>query len=69
MLSKKIREGLIKLDSLLQSFSNQVPVHSIAVLKVTFVDNSVLCYSSIEFEINGLVTGATKDALVVSNYN
>ena len=53
----------------MQSFSNQVPVYGIAVLNVTFVDNPVLCYSSIEFEINGLVTGATKDALVVSNYN
>ena len=53
----------------MQSFSIQGPVYGIAVLNVTFVENPVMCYSSIEFEINGLVTGATKDALVVSNYN
>ena len=68
-ISKKIREGTIKLDSLLQSLPKQVPVYDIAVLNVTFVDNPVLCNSSIEFGINSLVTGTTKDAFAVSNYN
>ena len=68
-ISKKIRERKIKLDSLLQLLPKQVPVYSIAVLNVTFVDNPVLCNSSIEFEINGIVTGTAKDAFVVSNYN
>ncbi|KAF3963979.1 hypothetical protein CMV_011687 [Castanea mollissima] len=66
-ISKKIREGIIKLDSSLQSIPKQVPVYSIAFLNVTFVDNPVMINSSIEFEINGLVTA--KDAFVVSNYN
>ena len=66
-ISKKIREGIIKLDSSLQSIPKQVPVYSIAVLNVTFVDNPVMSNSSIEFEINGLVTA--KVAFVVSNYN
>ena len=68
-ISKKIRERKIKLDSLLQLLPKQVPVYSIAVLNVTFVDNPVLCNSSVEFEINGIVTGTAKDAFVVSNYN
>ena len=65
----KIRERITKLDSLLQSLPKQVPVYSIAVLNVTFVDNPVLCNSSIEFEINGIVTGTARDAFVFSNYN
>jgi lipopolysaccharide-binding protein len=66
-ISKKIREGIIKLDSLLQSIPKEIPVYHTAVLNVTFVDNPVLSNSSIEFEINGLVTA--KDAVLVSNYN
>ncbi|KAE8125467.1 hypothetical protein FH972_020272 [Carpinus fangiana] len=66
-ISKKIREGIIKLDSLLQSIPKEIPVYRTAVLNVTFVDNPVLSNSSIEFEINGLVTA--KDAVLVSNYN
>ncbi|KAK7860301.1 g-type lectin s-receptor-like serine/threonine-protein kinase lecrk3 [Quercus suber] len=42
--------------------------YTIAVLNAT-VANPVLCNSSIEFEIKGLVTGTAKDAFVVSNYN
>ena len=30
---------------------------------------AVLCNSSIEFEIKGLVTGTAEDAFVVSNYS
>ncbi|KAG7957739.1 hypothetical protein I3843_11G190300 [Carya illinoinensis] len=66
-ISNKIREGIIKLDSLLQSLPEHIPVYSIAVLNVTFVDNPVLSNSSIEFDINGLVT--SKDAVLVSNHN
>ncbi|XP_062168532.1 putative BPI/LBP family protein At1g04970 isoform X3 [Alnus glutinosa] len=66
-ISKKIREGIIKLDSLLQSLPKEFPVYGTAVLNVTFVDNPVLSNSSIEFDINGLVTA--KDAVLVSNYN
>ena len=44
-------------------------MYKIAVSNATFVANPVLCNSSIEFEIKGLVTGTAKDAFVVSNYN
>lgn len=66
-ISKKIREGVMKLDSLLQSLPSKIPVYDIAVLNVTFVDNPVLSNSSVEFEINGLVT--SKDAVLASDYN
>ena len=44
-------------------------MYKIAVSNATFVANPVLCNSSIEFEIKGLVTGIAKDAFVVSNYS
>ena len=53
-ISEKIREGILKLDSLLQSLPKQIPVYDIAEMNVTFVRNPVLSNSSIEFEINGL---------------
>lgn len=55
-ISKKIKDGMVKLDSLLQSLPKQFPVDHVAALNVTFVDNPVLSNSSIEFEINGLFT-------------
>lgn len=51
----------------MQSLPKEFPVYGTAVLNVTFVDNPVLSNSSIEFDINGLVTA--KDAVLVSNYN
>ncbi|KAF4395911.1 hypothetical protein G4B88_028081 [Cannabis sativa] len=55
-MSKKIEEGITKLDSLLQSLPKQIQVYDIAAMNVTFVGKPVLSKSSIEFEINGLFT-------------
>uniref|UniRef100_A0A803QCE2 Lipid-binding serum glycoprotein C-terminal domain-containing protein n=1 Tax=Cannabis sativa TaxID=3483 RepID=A0A803QCE2_CANSA len=55
-MSKKIGEGITKLDSLLQSLPKQIQVYDIAAMNVTFVGKPVLSKSSIEFEINGLFT-------------
>ncbi|XVE80455.1 hypothetical protein DITRI_Ditri14bG0141000 [Diplodiscus trichospermus] len=63
---KKIREGIIKLDSLLQSLPKEMQVNDVVALNVTFVDDPLLSDSSIELEINGLFTGA--DGTSVSNY-
>lgn len=63
---KKIREGIIKLDSLLQSLPKQMQVNGVVALNVTFMDDPVLSNSSVELEINGLFTGA--DGVSVSNY-
>ncbi|GLT83609.1 hypothetical protein SLE2022_018870 [Rubroshorea leprosula] len=65
-VSKKIREGMIKLDSLLQSLPRQIRVNSIAALNVTFTSSPVLSDSSVELEINGLITGA--DEILVSRH-
>ncbi|KAK6229788.1 hypothetical protein SCA6_018739 [Theobroma cacao] len=62
---KKIREGIIKLDSLLQSLPKQMQVNGVVALNVTFMDDPVLSNSSVKLEINGLFTGA--DGVSVSN--
>ncbi|MBA0632559.1 hypothetical protein Godav_001271 [Gossypium davidsonii] len=63
---KKIKEGMIKLDSLLQSLPKQLQVNSVVALNVTFMDDPLLTNSSVELEINGLFNGA--DEISVSNY-
>ncbi|KAH0987526.1 hypothetical protein GBA52_014703 [Prunus armeniaca] len=67
-ISKKIREGIMKLDSLLQSLPKQIALDDIAALNVTFVGNPVFNNSSIEFQINGLFM-APNDDFASSLYN
>lgn len=55
-ISKKIKEGIGKLDTRLQSLPKQFPVDHIGSLNITFAGNPVLTTSSIEFTINGLFT-------------
>ncbi|KAK9938673.1 hypothetical protein M0R45_015396 [Rubus argutus] len=62
-ISKKVREGIMKLDSLLQSLPKQIKLDDIAALNVTLVDNPVLSNSSIEFQINGLFTAPIDDSV------
>jgi len=62
-ISKKIKEEIVKLDSLLQSLPKQIPIDHVAALNATFVDSPVLSNSFIELEINGLFT-ATDDFAV-----
>lgn len=64
-VSKRIREGIIKLDSLLQSVPKEIPVDHVAALNVTFVKDPVSSNSSIDFEINGLFTA--KDGIPAPN--
>lgn len=67
-ISKKIKEEIVKLDSLLQSLPKQIPIDHVAALNATFVDSPVLSNSFIELEINGLFT-ATDDFAVPRNYD
>lgn len=53
-ISKKIKEGISKLDSRLQSLPKQVSVDHVSAMNVTFTGNPVLVNSSIEIDINGL---------------
>ncbi|KAJ8754852.1 hypothetical protein K2173_015364 [Erythroxylum novogranatense] len=59
-VSKKLREGIGKLDSRLQSLPKQIPVDHVAALNVTFVDNPRFSNSSVGFKINGLFTAVDK---------
>ncbi|KAE9584124.1 putative bactericidal permeability-increasing protein, alpha/beta [Lupinus albus] len=67
-ISKKIRDGITQLDTLLQSLPKTVSLDKTAVLNVSFVGNPVLTNSSIELEINGLFTGTSK-VLVPQTYH
>lgn len=67
-ITKKLEEGISKLDSLLQSLPKEIPVDDHASLNITFVDNPLLTSSSIEFDINGLFT-ARKKASIPNFYN
>lgn len=61
-IAKKVDEGIMKLDSSLQSLPKQIELDDIASLNVTLVDNPVLSNSSIEFQINGLFTTPIDDS-------
>ncbi|KAJ6965929.1 hypothetical protein NC652_003723 [Populus alba x Populus x berolinensis] len=67
-ISNKIKEEIVKLDSLLQSLPKQIPIDHVAALNATFVDSPALSNSFIELEINGLFT-ATDDFAVPRNYD
>lgn len=56
-VSKNIREGMQRLDSLLQALPKNVQLNSLAALNVTFTDSPVLSDSSVKLEIDGLLTG------------
>ncbi|KAK4341879.1 hypothetical protein RND71_037695 [Anisodus tanguticus] len=55
-ISKKLKEGIVKLDSLLQSLSKEIPIRNIAALNVTFVGNPQFRDSSLTLSINGLIS-------------
>ncbi|KAK6919274.1 Lipid-binding serum glycoprotein, N-terminal [Dillenia turbinata] len=59
-ITKKLTEGIIKLDSLLQALPKEVPVYDDAALNVTFVNDPFVNNSSISLEIDGLLTKARK---------
>ncbi|XP_022981450.1 putative BPI/LBP family protein At1g04970 isoform X2 [Cucurbita maxima] len=66
-ISKKIKEGVVKLDSSLGSLPREISLAHVAVLNVTFVGSPVLSSSSIEFKIDGLFSPLNKT--IVSSYN
>ncbi|KAJ9686598.1 hypothetical protein PVL29_015462 [Vitis rotundifolia] len=62
-IAKKLKEGIVKLDSFLQALPKEIPVDDIASLNVTFVNDPLLSNSSIGFDINGLFTRANATTL------
>ncbi|OVA10069.1 Lipid-binding serum glycoprotein [Macleaya cordata] len=65
-ITKKMKEGIAKLDSLLQTLPKEIPVDDVASLNITFVNEPVLTASYIGFDINGLFTAA--DNISVPTY-
>ncbi|KAL6999996.1 hypothetical protein U1Q18_001146 [Sarracenia purpurea var. burkii] len=61
-ITKKLEEGVSKLDSFLQSLPKEIKVDDTASLNVTFVNDLSLSNSSIGLEINGLFARKSKDA-------
>ncbi|XP_042477445.1 putative BPI/LBP family protein At1g04970 [Macadamia integrifolia] len=59
-ITKKIKEGITKLDSLLKALPKEIHVDEIAALNVTFVNEPAFSNSSIGFEIDGLFSAADK---------
>ncbi|KAL9661388.1 hypothetical protein QQ045_026212 [Rhodiola kirilowii] len=55
-ISKKLSEGIKKLDSFLESLPREIPVDDATSLNVTFIDQPKLSKSSIWFDIDGLFT-------------
>lgn len=67
-ITKNLEEGILKLDSAMQSLPKVIPVDDIGSLNVTFVNEPKMSNSSIEFEINGLFTPA-KEVGFINNYH
>ncbi|KAF6159188.1 hypothetical protein GIB67_032805 [Kingdonia uniflora] len=63
---KKIKDGIPKLDSLLQTIPKEISVDDIAFLNVTFVNEPLLGNSSVGLEING--SFISTDERVVPKY-
>ncbi|XP_073055833.1 putative BPI/LBP family protein At1g04970 isoform X1 [Primulina eburnea] len=62
-ISKKLKVGIVKINSILHSLPKEVSVAHIATLNVTFVDDPELCDSSLDLKINGLFSPKDKDEL------
>lgn len=65
-ISEKIEDGIIELDSSLQSLPKEVVLDKISALNVTFVNDLVFSNSFIGLEIDGLFT--TRDEIKASNH-
>ncbi|ERN01662.1 putative BPI/LBP family protein At1g04970 [Amborella trichopoda] len=66
-VTKKIKQGIRKLDLFLENLPKKIPVDDISTLNVTFVSDPLMGQSSISFEINGLFMAT--DKLAPSNYH
>lgn len=63
-ITKKITEGIVKLDSLLQTLPKKINVDKVASLNVTVVNGPLFRNSSVEVDINGLFIPSYDGAVV-----
>ncbi|KAI3769604.1 hypothetical protein L6452_00713 [Arctium lappa] len=66
-ITKKLKTGVSKLGSFLQTLPKRIPVDDIAALNVTFVNDPFLSDDSLGFEINGLFIESNKDTPSLHN--
>lgn len=64
-ISNKIKDGIIYVDSLLESVPKEIPIDNVSAINVTFVNDPVFSDSSFELEIDGLFT--VNDETVISS--
>lgn len=64
-ITKKLKEGISRLDSFFENLPKEISVNDDASLNVTFVGDPLLSNSSIGFEINGLFVARSVE---FSNY-
>ncbi|CAN6479173.1 unnamed protein product [Victoria cruziana] len=55
---KKMRDGILKIDSLLARLPSEITVDSIASLNVTFMDDPLIANETVGFEVDGLFTAS-----------
>ncbi|KAL8509856.1 hypothetical protein ACS0TY_016903 [Phlomoides rotata] len=68
-IPKKIKDAIVKLDSLLESLPKEVSVTSIAALNVTIVDDPELSESSVDLQIEGLFSAdSAKHEVALPSY-
>ncbi|XP_074323012.1 putative BPI/LBP family protein At1g04970 [Apium graveolens] len=65
VVSNKIKDGIIYVDSFLESVPKEIPVDNVAAINVTLVNDLVFSDSSFELEIDGLLTA--NDETVISS--
>lgn len=53
-ITKKILEGVLKLDSFLRNLPKKIDLDSVAAMNVTFANDPIFKRSSVEFDIDGL---------------
>lgn len=63
-ITKKVKQGIESLNSLLESLPKEVAVDNVAALNVTIVEDPVLTNSSLSIAIDGLFS--TKNSLLIS---
>ncbi|KAJ8749324.1 hypothetical protein K2173_018808 [Erythroxylum novogranatense] len=64
-ITKKLGEGILKLDSFMQALPKEIPVDDYASINVTFVNDPFLSNYSIAFDINGLFAARKKDPISI----
>ncbi|XP_019183551.1 PREDICTED: putative BPI/LBP family protein At1g04970 [Ipomoea nil] len=67
-VSTRIGDGVVKLDSVLQSLPNEIQITEFASLNVSFIGDPVMSNSSVVLAINGLLNN-TNESILLKHYH